>query len=179
MTRKAFDKNTAKDIPAPPEPVAKPPADAPTDFHRTVSDVFVKEGKMKAKAVEEKTMPRPPPDWVLWVGEWLVGTAVTVYICTCLFYVAVFGMKLRPYMVARTYIASSVGAAILFFVFETVKCIVIAAVQLMVHKSDQENDEITRRKIRMLQKKQHLEKRQAGMKTLLVQPSGSWLWGRA
>lgn len=179
MHRKPFDKMTAKEIPPPPEPFPSAPRDAPTDFARTVSDVYVKEKKLAQKRVEEQKMPKPPPDWVLWTGEWLVGSAVFMYIGMCVFYIGVFGMRLRPNMVQRVYFSALVGTAELFAVFETVKCVVIAAVQLMVHKSNTQNEEITRRKLRMIEKKQHLEKRQAGMRTLLVQPSGSWLWRRS
>jgi hypothetical protein len=179
MHRKPFDKGTAKDIPAPPEMLPAPPKDPPTDFMRTVSDDYVAQKKMRQKAQEEAIMQKPPADWVLWVGEWLVGAAVFLYIAMCCFYITVYGMKLRTQMVIRVYVASAVGVGELYLVFETVKCVVIALVQLMVYKSNTENHEITRRKIRMLEKKQHLEKRQAGMKTLLVQPSGAWLWRKS
>jgi hypothetical protein len=181
MQRKPFDAATALDLPPPPEPFQRPPAGPPTDFMRTVSEATMKDIDVARKVQEEqaKLQVPPPPDWVLFVGEWLVVIAVGTYVATCLVYISIFGMVMKTEIIQNVRLATLVGAAELFGVFETVKCVVIAAVQLMVHKSNAANDVITKRKLRMLEKKQHLERRQAGMKTMLVQQSGGWLWRRA
>jgi hypothetical protein len=180
MQRKPFDAKTAVDIPPPPEPEVRPPQGMQPQFIRTVSDDTMNTFKQQAKVKAESTKAqRPPaPDWVLYAGEWLVASAVAIYVITCCVYIAIFGMVLSPAVIKRVYYAALIGSAELFALFETIKCVVIAAVQLMVHKSNEHNDVITNRKLRMLEKKQHLEKRQAGMKTMLVQPSGRWLWRR-
>merc|ERR1719482_938534 len=157
MQRKPFDAATALDLPPPPEPLMRPPAGAPTDFMRTVSEATMKDIDVARKVQEEqaKLQVPPPPDWVLFVGEWLVVIAVGTYVATCLVYISIFGMVLKTEIIQNVRLATLVGAAELFGVFETVKC-----------------DVITKRKLRMLEKKQHLERRQAGMKTMLVQQSG-------
>merc|ERR1719454_1890158 len=54
MQRKPFDAATALDLPAPPEPLMRPPAGPPTDFMHTVSDATMKDIDVARKVAEEK-----------------------------------------------------------------------------------------------------------------------------
>lgn len=119
-------------------------------------DVF-REGEKRGRARPLSVVP----DWVLHASFWAVQCFVAGFILGCCFFIIYWGVHLESHEQWATHAASVVGCVINFGVFESLKCVVIACVNLMHMESLKRQEELDARRLRMQLKAQRLGEKKA------------------
>jgi len=123
-------------------------------------------------AVPEKP-PKPVPDWIVKASHAATQTFVGGSILGSCFFIIYWGVYLESRAQWATHAATIVGCIMNLGVFESMKCVVIACVNLVKSETEKRQEELHARKERMALKAQRLQERAARRRRATQAAKGS------
>jgi len=115
--------------------------------------------------------PRPVPIWAVRASNTAVTSMAGIIIFHSIWLIFIYGSHMPTHAVEATQLSNVTAFLMLFFVFESMKCIICACVELIKHETVKRQREQEARKTRMAMKAQRsTERRRQQVERLRIPP---------
>eukprot|EP00930_Biecheleria_cincta_P001510 TRINITY_DN102651_c0_g1_i1.p1 TRINITY_DN102651_c0_g1~~TRINITY_DN102651_c0_g1_i1.p1 ORF type:complete len:2623 (+),score=331.45 TRINITY_DN102651_c0_g1_i1:132-8000(+) len=115
--------------------------------------------------------PRPAPIWAVRASNTAVTSMAGIIIFHSIWLIYIYGSHMPTHAVEATQLSNVVAFLMLFFIFESMKCVICACVELIKHETVKRQREQEARKTRMAMKAQRTtERRRQQLERLRIPP---------